>query len=377
MIVEIIFWFSMAFIVYTYFAYPILLFLGSFFRKRPVIKGNIQCPVSFIITAYNEEKNIHQKLENTLKQDYPSEELEVIVASDCSTDRTDEIVNSYCSNRVKLVRAAERKGKENAQKLAVEAASGDVLVFSDAATMLPPDGISKIVRNFYDPTVGCVSSEDRFVETDGKISGEGTYVRYEMILRNLESKVNTIVGLSGSFFAARKVVCQPWAIDLQSDFNTLLNSVRMGLRGVSDPESIGYYKNIADEKREFRRKVRTVLRGISVLMKSLPLLNPFKYGLFALQLISHKLFRWLIPFAMISAFISNAFLARDTVFYQTVFLIQTVFYLIAILGITTNLFPRNIIKLPSYLVVVNMSILNAWYLYVRGKRIVFWNPSER
>src|SRR3972149_1146398 len=372
-----LFWSSIFFIFYSYFGYPLLLMVLSTFRNRSVKKSDITPSVSFIITAYNEERRIIEKIENTLQQDYPEEKFDIIVASDCSIDGTDEIVRSFQHEGVRLVRASERKGKENAQRLAVSTASGEIIVFSDVATMLPVDGVKNIAKNFADPGVGCVSSTDRFIEPDGSISGEGTYVRYEMFLRNLESKVNTLVGLSGSFFAARKVVCQNWEIVLQRDFNPLLNSVKRGLRGVAEPESIGYYKNIADEKKEFERKVRTVLRGISVFMKSLPLLNPFKYGLFSWQLFSHKLCRWLIPFAMISAFISNSTLTRDNVFYQLTFMSQVVFYVMAILGITTDLFSKNILKLPSFLVVVNLSILNAWYLYIRGKRMVSWNPSER
>jgi hypothetical protein len=245
------------------------------------------------------------------------------------------------------------------------------------ATILKPDGISNIVKNFNDPTVGCVSSEDRFIDSDGKISGEGAYVRYEMFLRNFETKVNTLVGLSGSFFAARKEVCRNWASDLQSDFNTLLNSVKIGLRGVSDPESIGYYKNIADEKKEFDRKVRTVLRGISVFMKSLPLLNPFKYGLFSWQLFSHKLCRWLVPFAMISALICNGLLIADSNFYLSIFTVQFMFYALAITDIRHRNLKNGILKIPSFFVIVNLSILNAWYKYLKGERLIAWEPSKR
>ena len=212
--------------------------------------------VSFIITAYNEEVRIKQKIENSLAQDYPKDKLEIIIASDCSSDKTDEIVKSFKDKGIKLVRAPERKGKENAQKHAVDAAGGEILVFSDVATILKPNAISNIVDNFKDPAIGCVSSEDKFIDKDGNVSGEGAYVKYEMFLRKLESKVNTLVGLSGSFFAARREVCKNWAIDLQSDFNTLLNSIKLGLKGVSDPKSIGYYENIADEKKEFNRKTR-------------------------------------------------------------------------------------------------------------------------
>jgi len=374
---QTVFWTAIFFIFYAYLGYPILLMIVALFRNRPVRKGNIAPAVSFIITAYNEEKRIREKIENTLKQDYPRENMEILVASDCSDDRTDEIVRCFESSGVRLVRAEQRGGKEAAQKLAVDAAAGEILVFSDVATILLPDGITNIVKNFHDPTVGCVSSVDRIIDPGPTTGGEGAYVRYEMFLRNLETRVGTLVGLSGSFFAARKEVCRNWAVDLQSDFHTLLNAVKLGLRGVSDSDSVGYYKNISDETREFERKVRTVLRGIDVLMASLPAMNPFRYGLFAWQLLSHKLCRWLVPFAMILAFISNAFLAFSAPVYRYAFLLQLGFYLIAFAKLP-NLFGRHYaLRIPSFLVLVNLSILYAWYRYVRGQRMVSWVPSER
>src|SRR6185369_12543336 len=141
--------------------------------------------------------------------------------------------------------------------------------------------VSALVRNFGDPTVGCVSSVDRFIDADGRVSGEGAYVRYEMWLRRLETQVNTLVGLSGSFFAARRDVCEPWRDDRQSDFNTLLNAIRLGRRGILDEETAGYYEDIADSRRERQRKIRTVVRGLAVLRDNLELLNPAQYGLFA------------------------------------------------------------------------------------------------
>lgn len=375
---EYIFWLSILFIFYTYLGYPLLLIVISKIRDLPIKKGNITPEVSFIITAYNEEKRIREKVENTLKQDYAKDKLEIIIASDCSSDRTDEIVKSYEFQGVQLVRAKERKGKEAAQKLAVDKAVGEIFVFSDVATILSSHGIKTIVKNFSDPTVGCVSSVDRFVNSDGYISGEGAYVKYEMFLRNLEMKVNTLVGLSGSFFAARKEVCRNWAVDLQSDFNTLLNSIKTGLRGVSDSESIGYYKNIIDEKKEFERKVRTVIRGISVLMKSLSLLNPFRYGLFSWQLFSHKLCRWFVPFAMILVFMSNLFLISHHKLYQYIILLQLLFYAVAFgSSIRKNLPFKSVMKIPFYFVISNLSILMAWYGYIKGDRLIIWEPSKR
>jgi glycosyltransferase involved in cell wall biosynthesis len=375
---QTVFWAAISFIFYAYLGYPILLMIVALCRSRPVKKGDIAPAVSFIITAYNEEKRIREKIENALQQDYPSDKMDIIVASDCSDDRTDEIVRCFESNGVRLVRAGKRCGKEAAQKLAVDVATGEILVFSDVATILPSDGITNIVRNFYDPTVGCVSSVDKIIGSGPRIGGEGVYVRYEMFLRNLETRIGTLVGLSGSFFAARKEVCRNWAVDLQSDFHTLLNTVKMGLRGVSDPASVGYYKNIAEETREFERKVRTVLRGIDVLMASLVVMNPFRYGLFAWQLLSHKLCRWLVPFAMLLAFFSNAFLAFHSPMYRNVLVLQLAFYVIAFAKLPASLIGRHyVLRIPSFLVLANLSILYAWYRYVRGHRMVSWVPSER
>lgn len=378
MLIALLFWLSVLFVWYAYVGYPLLLWCLGTVRKQVVRKGLIQPSVAFIITAYNEEKRIREKIENTLMQDYPNDRLDIVIASDCSTDRTDPIVQSFQPSGVRLVRLPHKGGKEAAQKYAVESTSSDVLVFSDVATMLPPNGISTILKNFADPGVGCVSSVDCFIDQDGRVSGEGAYVQYEMWLRRLETTVNSLVGLSGSFFAARREVCLDWASDLQSDFNTLLNSVKKGLRGVSDEESVGYYKNLADERKEYERKVRTVVRGISVFMRSLALLNPFKYHLFAWQLISHKLCRWMVPFALILAFVTNGLLALNPGWYRTLFWGQAAFYGLAVLYLWSQRLPKvAMLRLPSFFVMVNLSILDAWFRYLRGDRILSWDPSKR
>lgn len=373
MMTELLFWLSVALIIYAYLGYPSVLAALCLFRTREVRKNEFTPRVSFIIAAHNEEGRMPEKLVNTLGQDYPGHLLEIIVASDCSTDRTDEMARAH-ADRIRLVRAPERRGKEAAQQLAVEAASGEILIFSDVATALARDGISRIVRNFADPTVGCVSSVDRFVDAEGRTSGEGAYVKYEMWLRALESRVNSLVGLSGSFFAVRREACRNWAADRQSDFNTLLRVVELRLRGVSDPESVGFYRNITDDRREFERKVRTVVRGMSVLRGNLRMLNPFRYGLFAWQLASHKLCRWLVPFALIGACVANAMLVRHSTLYAATFLLQLAFYTAAYVGHRTG---TPGLKIPFFLLLVNLAILNAWCRFARGERMTSWSPSER
>jgi len=370
---EVTFWCALGLIVYAYAGYPCALMALAWRRTRPVKKRPVTPRVSFIIAAHNEERHIAGKIENTLAQDYPAGLVEIIVASDCSTDRTDDIVRSYAPH-VSLVRAPERKGKEAAQRLAVQTALGDILIFSDAATALPAGAVSTIVQNFADPTVGCVSSVDRFIDADGVLSGEGVYVRYEMWLRMLESRVNTLIGLSGSFFAARREVCGQWSADHQSDFSMLLKAVQMKFRGVLALESVGYYRNIADDRREFQRKVRTVMRGMTVLAAHAGMLNPFRYGLFSWQLASHKVCRWLVPFAMIAAAVSNLFLLAHSSVYRASLLIQSGFYVAAFGGWWTR---ASILRIPMFLLVANAGVFTAWLRCLRGDRVESWTPSER
>jgi cellulose synthase/poly-beta-1,6-N-acetylglucosamine synthase-like glycosyltransferase len=374
----LLFYSSIFFILFAYLGYPLVLFVMGAFRRRRVRRAEVFPPLTVIITAYNEEKRMAAKLDNTLAQDYPRENLQILVASDGSTDDTHKIVSSYADRGVQLVPVAERRGKENAQKEAIRQATGDIYVFSDVATQLDPGGLKQIVGNFADPSVGCVSSEDRLVRKDGQPAGEGIYVRYEMLLRRLESRVNSLVGLSGSFFAARREACRNLSADMQSDFCTLLSCIKMGLRGICDPAAIGYYLDVSDPSKEMDRKIRTVLRGLTVLFRHAGLFNVFRYGFFSFQLFSHKLLRWLVPFWMFAALVSNAILAPTSLGYLVLFFVQLGFYLTALFFAPRAALPRNmLVRLITYFVSVNVAIIVAWWRYLRGVRVVMWTPSER
>ena len=375
---ELIFIGSIFLILFAYFGYPFSLYILALFSNKRVQRASFLLEVTLIITAYNEGKRIRNKLENTLALEYPKEKLQIIVASDGSTDQTNEIVRNYHKNKIELLEILDRKGKENAQKEAVKQAKGDVIIFSDVATMLDPDGVKQIISNFADPSIGCVSSEDRVLGKDGNPCGEGFYVRYEMWLRRLESKVNSLVGLSGSFFAARREVCQDFSDELQSDFRTVLNSIKLGFRGVSDPQAIGYYQDVTDEKHEFDRKIRTVLRGLTVFFRHLEFLNIRKYEFFSYQYFCHKLLRWLVPVFLFIAFVSNVILAWKSLLFFILFIGQLSFYCLAILGWKRRtLSSRTLVKVPMYFLTVNASIFVAWWRYLSGDRVVMWTPSER
>jgi glycosyltransferase involved in cell wall biosynthesis len=375
---EYLFFASLFLVLYSYAGYPASLYLIALFRKDRVARRGDLPDVTLVITAHNEEKRIASKIENTLALTYPREWIQIIVASDGSTDGTNAIVAGRREEGIELLALRERGGKETAQKEAVAAARGEIIVFSDVATILDPWGLERIVSGFTDPTVGCVSSEDRLIGKDGRPSGEGMYVRYEMWMRRLESRVNSLVGLSGSFFAARKTVCLDFSESMQSDFRTLLNSVKLGLRGISEPEAVGYYPDIADRSREFDRKVRTVVRGLTVFFRHLELLNFFKYGLFSYQLFCHKLLRWLVPVFLAVSLASSAALAPKSPLFRVLLFGQLGFYGLAVWGLKGSRDGGGTItRVPAYFLTVNASIFVAWWRYLRRERIVMWNPSER
>ncbi len=375
---EIVFLGSILLIFHAYFGYPLSLLFLSFFRKKKTTRSPFFPPATIIIAACNEEKRIGEKLENTLDLDYPKEKLQIIVASDGSGDRTNEIVENYCARGVWLLKIPERRGKENAQKEAVQKAKGDILVFTDTATLLDRRGLREIISNFSDPSVGSVSCEDRLLGNDGSPSGEGFYLRYEMWLRRMESNVNSLVGVSGCFFAARKEVCRDFPEDVQSDFRTVLNGMKLGFRGVTDPRALGFYQDVADPRHEFDRKIRTILRGLTVFFHYPELLNILKYRFFSYQYLCHKLLRWLVPFFLLAAFGSNVILAGKSPLFLIFLLAQISFYGLAIWGWKMGIASSTaLMKVPVYFLTVNASILIAWWRYLRGQRVVVWIPSER
>jgi glycosyltransferase involved in cell wall biosynthesis len=378
------FWLLALLAVYSYFIYPIILkcLVSVLAPKRDATPyssvSDEPLQMTLIVTAFNEAARIREKIENSLALNFDSHRLELIVASDCSEDETDSIVKEYESRGVCLVRASERLGKENAQLAAIKVARGDVLVFSDVATQIPVDALLKLEAYFLDPAIGAVSSEDRFLSQDGTVAGEGAYVKYEMWLRKLESQLSGLIGLSGSFFAARKSVCQEWDIHCPSDFNTALNTAKAGLRSVSAPDVLGYYQDLKDSTKEYQRKVRTVIRGMTGLSRHKDVMNFSLFGVFAFQVISHKLMRWLAPWFFIGLFIINALIAQSHGFYMLVFLGQLGFYAVAISAhFLPHLRERAAVKIIYFFVQVNIALLDASIKFLSGTRMTTWKPSAR
>jgi len=375
--VKILFWLATCLVVYAYFGYPFVLWAFTKFRSRNILKQEIFPRVSIIIAARNEADQIRQKIEHTLALDYPAERRDIIVASDASDDGTDEIVREYARRGVRLVRAPERRGKEHVQGLAVVAAKGEILVFTDAATILDPDALWRLMANFADPTVGAVSTEDVIVDAHGNPTAEGLYVRYEMWVRRLEGRFHSLVGLSGSCFAIRKELCGAWSPVLASDFMGALRAARNGYRAIADSEALGKFVALVSTQAETRRKIRTFLRGITVLMANLDLLNPLRYGRFAFQLVSHKLLRFVVPFLLLTILITSAFL-RSEPLYGAIFWAQVAFYVLACAGgIVSPLQRSRLVRTAYFFIMVQWAILRAWGKYALGQQQVTWEPSRR
>ena len=377
---EHIFYFVALLCGYSYFLYPLILKFAPARKARSSgASGTMEYPaLSLIITAHNEEKRIHEKLENSLLIDYPDGLFEIIVASDCSSDSTDSIVESFGDRGVRLVRADDRKGKEYAQLCAIHKAGGDILVFSDVATRIPADALRILALQFEDPQIGALSSEDRFISKDGRVAGEGAYVKYEMWLRRLESDRAGLVGLSGSFFAARREVCEEWDIYSPSDFITALNCAKKGLVAITCPEVVGIYSDVKDPGLEYRRKIRTVVRGMTAITRHPEVLNPLRMGLFAFQVWSHKIMRWGVPWFLLLFATLTLALAGEGLVYRVVFWLQAIFYGFAAIGWLSGDLRRNTaVRIIFFFVQTNLALAYALLSFLAGKRMTVWTPSQR
>jgi len=377
-VLAVLFWLCLFGVVWTYAGYPItLMMLSPLFRKR-VLRNDKPMPVSMVVTAYNEEKRIAEKIENSLSLDFPRDKLEIIVVSDASTDRTNEIVQSYEGRGVKLLVIPERHGKHYGQGRWVQAAANEIVVMSDATTFLEPRALTRIVGNFADPTIGCVSGYDTVDYGTDKVQGEGIYVKYEMALRELESEIGSILGVSGCFSAARKAVCDQWIDDMSSDFYLPIIARQKGYRAVLDNEARARYRVIRSQHKEFDRKVRTVLHGLEVLFHFKSVLNPFHYGTFALQMVSHKLLRWMVPFFLVAVFGLNAMVLDLGLVYRLTFAVQVLFYAAASAALVfEKLQDLMLFRFVSFFVMVNMSILAAWYKFWTNQKLLVWEATKR
>ncbi len=374
----IVFVITLALIVYTYVGYPVLLYVLSRLFGKPVHTAEILPRLSIIIAAYNEESDLARKLDETLGLDYPKEKLEIIVASDCSSDRTDEIAQSYRDKGVILHRRPKRLGKTSAQNHAVEISTGEILIFSDATTYYEPDALRKIVRSFADSQVGAVTGNVIYVDRSATDIGLGarSYWGYEFFIKQCESQLGSLLGVCGCLYAVRRCNYKPLDEDMSSDFVIASEVYLQGLRVIYDPEALSSEDTNKRGREEFHMRVRIIEQTMSALARYRQVLNPFQHGMYAFQMFSHKVMRYVVPFLLIVAFGANALLLPANDFFQYLFLAQVIFYSSALVGwVSEKLGIRlGMLAIPYYFVLANAASLVAFLKFVGGESHVTWEP---
>ncbi|MEM4780793.1 MAG: glycosyltransferase family 2 protein [Halalkalicoccus sp.] len=372
------FWGSLLSLAHTYLLYGGLLWLLASDRGEPTPPAELPT-VTLVIAAYNEESVIAEKIENSLALDYPEEKLDVVVFSDASSDRTDEIVRSYAERGVELRRIEGRVGKTACQNRVVEETDGDVIVFSDANGMYEPDAIDRLVERF-EPGVGCVVGELRY--RAGGTEGESAYWRYERWLRRLESRTGSLVSGNGSIYAVRRSSYVPLDPEEISDFAELLAIIENGQRIAYAPDAVAWEGTGDSVESEFDRRVRITTRAWHTLARYRSLVNPLDQPTVAFQLVSHKLLRWLSPVFLVVALLANIGLVARKAgrLYRLALAGQLSCYALAAAGALADrvgVDPSTVAAIPYYFVSANAAMARGLYEFLRGRNVVAWETADR
>jgi cellulose synthase/poly-beta-1,6-N-acetylglucosamine synthase-like glycosyltransferase len=372
-------------VLYAYAMYPLALMVLSKLRpasKAPAADGWDWPSISITIPVYNEVNQIEDLIETTLAIDYPKDRLQIFMISDASTDGTDERIAAYAHRGIELLRMPVRGGKTAAENAARPLLRGDFIVNTDASIRIEPGAVKALITQFRDPRVGLASGRDVSVtRTNGELNvGESTYVGYEMWVRSLETDIQSIVGASGCFYAIRRDLHQEVVpVALSRDFAAALVTRQHGLRAVTVNDAICYVPRVPALKSEYRRKVRTITRGMETLYFKRALLNPLRFGVFSWMLFSHKICRWFAPWAAVIGVIGLLALTPSQTLAQ-----------IALAGVTLVLglaavgwnwpegkpIPR-MFSMPAFLVAGNVAVLRASMNAMRGELNAVWEPTRR
>jgi cellulose synthase/poly-beta-1,6-N-acetylglucosamine synthase-like glycosyltransferase len=375
----LVFWTCSVLLAYVYVLYPILAEVLAAKFGVPAKCGSALPSVTIIVTAYNEERCIRGKLDNLASLDYPPELVDVIVASDGSSDETEKIAASYQPGRVRVLRLEGRRGKTACQNAAAAAATGDILAFTDATTHLHQATLRRLVENFADSEVGCVGGRLVYVSDVNNVTGRGgeAYWSYEVRLRVAESLLGSMIGVSGCLYAVRRSAYRPIDPELISDFVIAMNMQEQGLRTVLAADAICFEETLDRGSHELAMRVRVAIRSLNALISERRFLNPFQFGRFAWQLWSHKVLRYASPLLWIGALASNSLLVYNLP-YLVLLLGQCALISAGAIGFllqgrhrALGLFGR-----PYYFLLTNIAALIATLRYLRGERMVTWQPMR-
>ncbi len=382
--ITLLFWLSLVLLIYIYFGYP--LFVALLATSPRLVKKNPEHlpSVSIMIAAYNEAADIEATILNKLALDYPSDKLEILVVSDESEDGTDAIVERLADNSnysIRLVRQVPRQGKTSGLNMLVPEATGEILAFSDANSHWDTLALRKLTSNFADPEIGYVSGKMVYVNDDGSLVGDGcsAYMKYENWLREKETRIGSIVGVDGGIDAMRKSLYQPLRADQLPDFVQPLKVVEQGKRVVYEPEALLKEEALDDGASEFSMRVRVTLRALWALKDMSQLMSPVDFGLFAFQMISHKLLRYLafIPQALLT--VTAVLLAGKGPVYLLTLTGLFIFYGLAWTGKRKESGGHHLpvyYAAPYYLMLLNTACYRATASFLKGEKKVIWNPRK-
>jgi cellulose synthase/poly-beta-1,6-N-acetylglucosamine synthase-like glycosyltransferase len=368
--------------VYVYLGYPLMLVvLDKLIKGKAILIADITPPISLIVSCYNEVDVIEQKIKNCLLIDYPPHQLEFLFVSDGSDDGTDEVIKKYCNERIKLIRQEGRLGKTMGLNLALKHTTGELVVFSDANAMYEKNALKMLARNFNDESVGYVVGAAIYKDDIDSTAGasENAYWQYEIFIKKIESKLHSVVGGDGAIYAIRRSLYEPLDKEDISDFVNPLQIIAKGYRGVFDADAICYEQTAGDFDKEGKRKQRIVNRSFTGLMKNKTVLNPLKYGFYSIEIISHKLLRWLIPFFIMFAVLGIIILAQlQIVYYQWGVLLGILFFWSVLIGKLLKDCDAcpSILIAPYYLYLVNINSMKGVLESLRGKVQITWSTPR-
>jgi cellulose synthase/poly-beta-1,6-N-acetylglucosamine synthase-like glycosyltransferase len=390
-----VFWTSLALLLYCYIGYPLLLWVASSLYSRPVRKAQIKAGVSVVIAVWNEADVIEGKLNNLVSLDYPTGDCEILIGSDGSADQTNEIVERFVRNYrkaapenmtlpvIRFFPFTERRGKMAVLNDLLESAQHDIVVFTDARQVFAPDAIRQLVDNFSDPAVGCVSGELEFSSKDGATAkGINLYWSYEKFMRRLESAIHSMLGATGAIYAIRRDLFSPLPPNaVLDDMITPLRIIAKGYRAVFDGSAKAFDEVADNPKEESRRKGRTLYGNYQLFTMMPQVFNPFSSPI-ALQMVSHKLLRILAPFLLMGVFVSNIFLAGNTL-YAFLLVLQCLFYVLALAGSwssskTSGLgrIGGRVCYIPYVFCLLNFSALGGLYKFLFFRQSVLWDKAR-
>jgi cellulose synthase/poly-beta-1,6-N-acetylglucosamine synthase-like glycosyltransferase len=379
-----------ALLTYAYLLYPIALWLLARRRRDRRTTADLTGPgptmgfpqVTIVVPAYNEEAQIRGAIEALVAQDYPADRRQILILSDASTDRTDEIVKEYASRGVELLRLPVRGGKTAAENASCALIRGEIVVNSDSSVRLHPTAVRRLVESMADPHVGVASTRDVSITPglEAANAAEAGYVGYEMRIRSLETRTGGIVGASGSGYAIRANLHRlPVRADLSRDFSAALTARTHGLSAVSVDDALCYVPRTSSLRSEYRRKVRTISRGVDTLVHQRHLLDPIRYGSFSWKLLSHKICRWLAPASAIPGAVGLALLAPIHPWAAAALGAGIGLAGIALLGAlwpATRPIPRPI-SIITFAVAANLAVVHALVRVAYGHQDHLWEPTRR